>query len=201
MTDSLPGDRVTSSSYAERVKRCSKCFETKPRDEFYRQAGTRDGLRPDCKACVSARRKAWYRENRVREIARVRRWQAENAEHVRSYLTAYQERRDFRAEHLRAKFGMTQRDYERMLAAQHGGCAICGRTPRPGKHLHVDHDHDTGRVRVLLCFSCNVGVGNFGNDSSRMAEAADYVDDDGTRTELIAAARSRVRELVRAGSV
>lgn len=45
-------------------------------------------------------------------------------------------------------------DYERMLEAQGGGCAICETKPKT-RRLHVDHDHRTGRVRGLLCFRCN----------------------------------------------
>jgi hypothetical protein len=185
----------------QRVKRCKHCGEEKPLADFYGDTAARDGHRPECKSCTKRRRLSRYQSNREAEIARVRRWQQANAEHVKAYQAEYRERRDFRAEHLRRTFGMTQGDYVQMLDTQDGGCAICGRKPRPGKHLHVDHDHDTGRVRGLLCFSCNVGIGNFDSDSDRMAEAADYVDDNGTRAELVAAARSRVRELVRAGSV
>ena len=55
----------------------------------------------------------------------------------------------------RAKqLGVTDEDYARMLAAQGGGCAICGATPKT-RRLHVDHDHRTGRVRGLLCHRCN----------------------------------------------
>jgi len=55
----------------------------------------------------------------------------------------------------RAKqLGVTDADYERMLAAQGDGCAICGNPPRT-RRLHVDHDHKTGAVRGLLCFRCN----------------------------------------------
>lgn len=55
---------------------------------------------------------------------------------------------------LRRKFGITEADYESMLAAQGGACAVCQKLPRK-KALAVDHDHKTKRVRGLLCFNCN----------------------------------------------
>lgn len=88
-----------------------------------------------------------------------------------------------------------------MLAAQQGRCAICGREPRSGKHLHVDHDHDTGRVRGLLCFSCNAAIGQLHHDVDRVMRAAHDVDDDATRDELTQLARQRAHGLVSAGSV
>lgn len=55
----------------------------------------------------------------------------------------------------RAKaLGVSDEDYARMLAAQGGGCAICGAPPKT-RRLHVDHDHRTGAVRGLLCYRCN----------------------------------------------
>lgn len=55
----------------------------------------------------------------------------------------------------RAKaLGVSDAEYERLLAAQGGGCAICGATPKT-RRLHVDHDHKTGAVRGLLCHRCN----------------------------------------------
>ena len=56
-----------------------------------------------------------------------------------------------------AELGVTDEEYQRMLAAQAGGCAICGNPPKT-KRLHVDHNHRTGRVRGLLCFRCNRGL-------------------------------------------
>ena len=70
-----------------------------------------------------------------------------------------------------------------------------------GKHLHVGHDHGTGRVRGLLCFSCNVGIGNFHRDVGHMMCAADSVDDDGSREELAQVARARAHGLARGASV
>lgn len=182
------------------MKRCTKCGKTKPLEAFDRQTGTRDGLRPDCKACVAARRKASYARNKERELERVRRWQQDNSERFRAYRAEYRDKRDFRAEHLRRTFGLTPDDDDRMLAEQGGGCAICGRTPKPGKHLHVDHDHETGRVRGLLCFGCNVGVGSLQHDERRIQRAIAYLDDDPDGAELLALARARARDLTRAAS-
>ena len=59
-----------------------------------------------------------------------------------------------------------------MLEAQGGMCAICGTAPA----AHVDHDHETGAVRQLLCFNCNGGLGQFNNDPAALRAAADYVE-------------------------
>ena len=53
-----------------------------------------------------------------------------------------------------AQLGVTDAEYDRLLSAQGGGCAICGNPPKT-RRLHVDHDHKTGRVRGLLCHRCN----------------------------------------------
>jgi hypothetical protein len=53
-----------------------------------------------------------------------------------------------------AQLGVTDAEYARLLAAQGGGCAICGNPPKT-RRLHVDHDHKTKRVRGLLCHRCN----------------------------------------------
>lgn len=57
--------------------------------------------------------------------------------------------------YLRRTYGLTHRQYLKMMRLQDGKCAICGRSPKPGKRLHVDHDHKTGRVRGGLCYFCN----------------------------------------------
>ena len=55
-----------------------------------------------------------------------------------------------------ARYGITPEDYERMSKEQGGVCKICGNPPQPGKrYLDVDHSHDTGKVRGLLCGACN----------------------------------------------
>lgn len=82
---------------------------------------------------------------------------------------------------LRRKFGINLHDYGEMLLAQEGKCAICGSRDagtRNGekKSLAVDHDHTTGKVRGLLCESCNQGLGKFNDSREVLLKAAAYLE-------------------------
>jgi len=76
------------------------------------------------------------------------------------------------------KYGLTAEQYKQRLADQGGGCAICAATSsrgKPGERLHVDHCHQSGRVRGLLCSECNRGIGHFRDDAERLERAAAYL--------------------------
>lgn len=62
--------------------------------------------------------------------------------------------------HLRYKYGLTQQDYDDLLASQNGVCAICGKPPGK-RRLHIDHCHQTELIRGLLCTGCNTRLGWF----------------------------------------
>ncbi len=63
------------------------------------------------------------------------------------------------------RYGITVEQYDAMLRQQNGLCAICGRAPKRFR-LAVDHDHETGEIRGLLCTRCNLGLGWFRDDPS-----------------------------------
>jgi hypothetical protein len=77
-----------------------------------------------------------------------------------------------RTYHLKRRYGITAADADALLAAQGGVCAVCKEAPAD----HVDHDHETGAVRALLCFNCNGGLGQFRDDPATLRAAADYVE-------------------------
>jgi hypothetical protein len=186
------------------MKRCTKCGEWKPRADFYAAKGCIDGLRGDCKACFAARRRVWYSKNREREIARVKAWQQANPERHGATQKRVRDRRRpvARDQYLRRTFGLGSAEYDELLRAQGGRCRICRRQPRVDSSLHVDHDHETGEVRGLLCFRCNGGLGQFAEDAERLRLAADYLEGDleqsSTRELLRVMTVARARLLVRA---
>lgn len=109
-------------------------------------------------------------------------------------------RKEIREGHLRRTFGISLDDYDGMLDAQGSGCAICGRPPAEGKSLHVDHDHETGVVRGLLCFTCNGALGMFRENEDAIARALAYVSVNGADADLVSVVQARVAALVAVGA-
>jgi hypothetical protein len=157
------------------VKTCTKCEQLKPLDEFHKDTARPDGRTTWCADCRRARRNAWRDENLERERAKD--------------VAAYAAQREARAEAARwykvkASFNITRAQYEEMLSAQGGGCAICGGVNANGHKLVVDHDHsccpESGRscgkcVRGLLCHTCNRAIGMMGDSPERLAAAVTYL--------------------------
>lgn len=106
-----------------------------------------------------ARKRAYYAKHREAVLAKMQARRDANREAVRAW-----HRQDYarnperkRADNLRRKFGLSPTQYDEMLAAQDGTCAICKELP-PGRRLAVDHNHASGAVRGLLCDRCNFAL-------------------------------------------
>lgn len=162
------------------TKTCRLCGETKPIEEFYKAPGCVDGRRGECRTCFQSSAVARKEANpELKEIARQRtaKWIEDNQDRYREYKRSYRQtdsfEKSFRKWHLKKNYGLTPEQYDEMLERQGGGCAICGKPPGDIA-LHVDHCHDTGRVRGLLCFSCNAGLGQFRHDPQLLGRAMDY---------------------------
>lgn len=132
------------------MKTCTKCDETKPFDAFPKRS-TKNGYRNQCKQCR-------YKDNR------------------RYYKP------DQRAEfHLKATYGMTLADYDALLRKQEGKCGnnACNKEPENGKRLCIDHNHQTGEIRGLLCNGCNTAAGLAQDHPEVLRGLADYLEDKG----------------------
>lgn len=133
------------------------------------------------RAKTRERNRAWRKANPDRAKAKNREWGAKNRDKRNAYgKRRLEENGDWvrklnREGHRWRAYGLTPEGYQEMLAAQGGRCAICA-TDKPHKGaLHVDHDHDTGEVRGLLCFCCNAGIGKLKDDPRLLVKALWYL--------------------------
>lgn len=92
--------------------------------------------------------------------------------------------RNYRKENTLRRYGITESDYKKMLEKQKGCCAICGNKESAASYnskngpqrLSIDHCHETGKVRGLLCFNCNRALGYFKDSTQIIQKALSYLD-------------------------
>jgi len=78
--------------------------------------------------------------------------------------------------YLKRRYGVSREGYNRLFESQNGCCAICGRhQSEMKKRLSLDHNHETGKNRALLCNKCNVAIGLFYEDPSILEAALEYL--------------------------
>jgi hypothetical protein len=128
---------------------------------------------PEFRTKVRADKRAWYKANKDRVNAESRQKRAENSDWKEKQRE--RRRRTKRKDMLKYCYGMTVAEYEALLLAQNGVCAICETKP-DGEPLGVDHDHVTREVRGLLCRGCNAGLGNYKDHLRRIRRATLYLD-------------------------
>lgn len=125
----------------------------------HNEGKTKDGK---CKRCTYDRNKRWIAKQSDE-------WKANRKARMKE-LGAPR----WKSRHIKRKYGLSGDQFNAMLTAQNGKCAICGASPN-GKVLFVDHCHSTGEVRGLLCHGCNSGLGYFRDSASIMALAITYL--------------------------
>lgn len=105
--------------------------------------------------------KKWKSENRERLRKLDRAWKSKNREKVNeSSKKAYHRRKERALDRVRfRKYGITGEEFRQRLAQQHYKCSVCG-GDGSDKNLSVDHSHETGKIRGLICNSCNMALGN-----------------------------------------
>ena len=155
-----------------RTVTCADCGET-----FQPKAKGRLPVR--CPDCAVKHRRAFSAQRQAT-------WRAANPERAREHWNKSNRKRLANPEHLawkredamRRAYGIGMAEFEQLLAAQHGACAICGGPSNgPGKRFHVDHCHDSKRIRGLLCGKCNTLIGLADDSPERLRRAAIYLEE------------------------
>ncbi|MET9431965.1 endonuclease VII domain-containing protein [Streptomyces sp. NPDC003036] len=188
-------------SQGDEVKRCARCGEVKPRTAFAIRRSNIDGLQRECRECAADRHRkrqiALGKNVRPRvqvpeghqccqrcgEIKPYSEWHR-NATTSDGLSTACKACRAVaaRADYLMRSYGLTEAEREEMVSSQMGICSICLRRPA----VHVDHCHETGKVRGVLCFNCNSAIGKLGDDPDTVRRAAAYLEGTSWKPTLVA---------------
>lgn len=158
--DGIPAPRRRKMTDAEKhpspgFQRCGACYEVLPQDCFTVDNRKSRRIASNCRECARL-----YVKDRYETLD-------EGA------------KQSWRERYLRNNYGITSEEYDAMFASQGGGCAICGAPPdgtKYHKRLSVDHDHETGAIRGLLCTPCNQALGSMRDNPAVLRAAAAYLE-------------------------
>lgn len=146
--DPLAGPALPELVDIDGKRLCTKCRQRKPLDEFDASSTGRGGKARNCKTCVKLRSDTWYQANREAALAKGR------------------------LAHIRRQYGEAGFEVAKRRDAG-DGCDACGQ--RAGRMV-IDHCHETGSVRGLLCSPCNLILGAVGDSPERLRSLALYLD-------------------------
>lgn len=163
------------------MKSCSnpKCAQINPQplERFSKRNGIGDGYQGRCKVCANAAKLIWYNKNIEIQRANTRAYAAKNREKVKESTKRWtrENPEKVKSYYLKKRYGITLEWYEQTLKDQNHACAIC---LKPSsfkiKSLYVDHCHETGKIRGLLCMRCNATLG-YSDSIARLESAIAYL--------------------------
>lgn len=163
-------------SRSEEPQQCIKCRKVKLAKEFHTNRSDLNGLQSMCMECRKNRPKYPRSEEPQRcakcgEIKPAEEFHTHSAHLNGLRSTCIECRRVYKRA---CDYGLTREAYSQMLQRQDNKCAICHKTFT--KVPHVDHCHESEKVRGLLCSGCNLGLGCFKDDPAILANAIKYLE-------------------------
>lgn len=141
------------------TKQCTKCLSVKTLEHFTKRGDYPDRYRSQCKECTRSSNNNRYHTKYAGPSHRKRGYK-----HV-----------------LKNKYGLTPQEFSSLLESQESECLICSSKLEDmfkhteGKRAVVDHCHDTGKVRGILCGTCNTGIGNLQDSTKLLEKAIEYL--------------------------
>jgi hypothetical protein len=160
-----PGERVAyDKTYYDLHKEARKAYYFSHREEI---AVRNKIYRAAHKEKIAAQVKTYYAAHREEKAARDKIYHATHKEKCLAQSKAH---------HLR-RYGLSRADFDALLDSQGGVCAVCKKADWNGRGPFVDHDHDTGKVRGIICNKCNTALGMIGDDPKIARAMGDYLEE------------------------
>lgn len=153
----------------EQRKYCPGCQKTKNVRNFHKHKNKPDGLASWCKECANGNSRRWAKSNKERR--------------ARVGQTYYEQNKDkVKAKRIEREYGLSPDEHKRMKKEQNNLCKLCGK-PETGingtsgevQELCVDHCHETGKVRGLLCRRCNHLIACLGDTEQSIEKVLEYM--------------------------
>lgn len=153
------------------MKECQKCKIVQEVSNFYKRTRSKDGLQCICKTCNAVHRNSQYHKNHEHELKKLSDYNNRESSKIR--------RINFQ---LRKLYNVDLDFYNTKLLSQDNRCAICKTHESEFKtRLSLDHDHESGKIRGILCTNCNVNVGFLEKGKSRkiqlIEETLEYINE------------------------
>jgi hypothetical protein len=145
------------------MKKCNRCNQEKPKSDFFLNSKRSDGIQTYCKPCHL-------------EYGRERYANPEAFERRKMNRDLYKERRkqSSRKWYLKSTHNITEDQYAKLFNEGSEQCWICKQFTEYS--LNVDHNHQTGQIRGLLCGKCNRALGLFQDNKNIIRAAAKYLE-------------------------
>lgn len=137
------------------MKKCTKCGIQKPLSEFRKKIDGKFNVGAQCKFCINL---------------------AQSNTLVKKPKRTEEERKNlYKSRAFNRKYGISKEDFYVLRSKQNNKCAICENELENDKKSHMDHCHDTGKLRGVLCTTCNVGLGMFKDSLPIIKSAVKYL--------------------------
>ena len=144
------------------MKQCKTGRKLKKKSEFNRHKTNSDHLQAYCRKCQREYGKKWLEENGDKNIVYCRRYYKEN-------------KQKWREREYKKKYNMTLQEFDALLLSQNNKCPICDTALKSTRQMHVDHHHESGMRRQILCSKCNTALGLLNENVVNFEKAIQYI--------------------------
>jgi hypothetical protein len=162
--------RIWTEEQRRKQSDIMKSLWTDPEGRKYH--GLKLRRQPNCLDCGESNIENFYKDSHGRRTnARCKKCHKQRCKE--RWHTKTQEEKQ--ASRVHSMYGVTPENYLELHKTQNGKCALCDQEPATKRGLHLDHCHATGKIRGLLCHSCNTGLGSFRDNPELLNKAIQYL--------------------------